>query len=130
MTDSGVRLGRRVARPAPEEFRLSRIYALESAASVSSPRAASASRQASPPQRCGPIRSGRARYRLLIEAHLRNGNRFDALSQYAAYRDLLAEELDTSPGRAVTALVTGIGSGAMTRAQRPGRRVAGARGVA
>jgi DNA-binding SARP family transcriptional activator len=113
-----------------EEFRLSRIYALESAAQrlLAAGRFGESAGLAAAAVRADPLRE--SANRLLIEAHLRNGNRFDALSQYAAYRDLLAEELDTSPGRAVTALVTGIGSGAMARAQRPGRRVAGARGVA
>jgi len=90
-----------------EEFRLTRIYALEAAAQrlLTAGRFGESAGLAGAAVRADPLRE--SANRLLIEAHMRNGNRFDASSQYAAYRDLLAEELDVSPGRAVTALVSG-----------------------
>jgi len=99
-----------------EEFRLARIYALESAAQrlLAAGRCGESAGLASAAARADPLRE--SANRLLIEAHLRNGNRLDALSQYAAYRDLLAEELDVSPGCAVTALVNEIRYGAMAGA--------------
>jgi DNA-binding SARP family transcriptional activator len=43
--------------------------------------------------------------RVLIEAHLREGNRSEALRQYATFRKLLRAELDLEPSPALRAIV-------------------------
>ena len=45
--------------------------------------------------------------RLLIRAHLREGNRGEALRQYRLYVDLLRRELGLEPSEAITELVNG-----------------------
>lgn len=46
-------------------------------------------------------------HRTLIEIHLAEGNRSEAIRQYQRYRDLLAHELDLEPTAGLTALVHG-----------------------
>jgi DNA-binding SARP family transcriptional activator len=45
----------------------------------------------------------------LIEAHLREGNCFEAVRRYQAYADLLRAELDVEPGKQLNALMAGFG---------------------
>lgn len=44
----------------------------------------------------------------LIEAHLAEGNRFEAVRRFRTYQTMLRRELDTEPGNAVTSLVASL----------------------
>ena len=47
-------------------------------------------------------------YRMLISAHLAQGNRYEALREYQRYRRLLQEELGIEPSPLITRLVQGV----------------------
>jgi DNA-binding SARP family transcriptional activator len=53
--------------------------------------------------RCEPLRE--SAHRCVIEVHLAEGNQSEALRQYQAYRQLLAEELGLPPSSAIRTLV-------------------------
>lgn len=48
----------------------------------------------------------------LIEAHLEEGNSYEALRRYEHHRDLLRDELGVEPGAEVSALVAAVGGSA------------------
>jgi DNA-binding SARP family transcriptional activator len=69
-------------------------------------------------------------HRVLIRAHLAEGNRAEALRQYLAYRRLMRSELQLDPSPQITELVAGVGSTAILdpapgSGDRNGRRQGG-----
>jgi DNA-binding SARP family transcriptional activator len=59
-------------------------------------------------------------HRVLIAAHLAQGNRSEAIRQYVAYQRLMREELDLEPSKQMDELMGGaIPAIAITRATRP-----------
>lgn len=62
-------------------------------------------------------------HRLLVRAHLCEGNLAEALRQYRAYRQMLAEELGVAPSAAMEELISSVGcSVSVPRQQRDARR--------
>lgn len=93
-----------------ERFRELRLYALEGACDALTARG----KTGSAVQAClaaveaEPFRE--SAQRLLIRAHLAEGNRAAALRSYLAYRDLIESELGIEPSELMQDLVTGLGS--------------------
>jgi DNA-binding SARP family transcriptional activator len=88
-----------------EELRLLQLYALEAVAQrlLMSGRLGEAAGLASAALTVDPIRE--SANRLLIEIHLREGNRWDALRQFHKYEQLVRTELGAEPSPGLTALV-------------------------
>lgn len=88
-----------------EELRLLQLYALEAASQrlLLAGRFGEAAGLALAAVGIDPLRE--SANRLLIEIHLRDGNRPDAIRQFHKYEQRLRSEMDTSPGPGLTALV-------------------------
>lgn len=88
-----------------EELRLLQLYALEAASQrlLLAGRFGEAAGLALAAVGVDPLRE--SANRLLIEIHLRDGNRPDALRQFHKYQQRLRSEMDTAPGPSLTALV-------------------------
>jgi DNA-binding SARP family transcriptional activator len=88
-----------------EELRLLQLYAFETCAQrlLLGGRCGEAAGLALNALNLDPLRE--SANRILIEIHLRDGNRLDALRQFRKYERLLRQELDIEPGPALTALV-------------------------
>lgn len=104
-----------------EELRLLQTYALESAAQrlMMAGKLAEAAALAAAALRVDPLRE--SSNRLLVEIHLREGNRWDALRLFRRYEALLRDELDATPGPGLTALVAPIQGRRTTAAALPER---------
>jgi DNA-binding SARP family transcriptional activator len=88
-----------------EELRLLQLYALEAASQrlLLTGRFGEAAGLALAAVGVDPLRE--SANRLLIEIHLRDGNRPEALRQFHKYEKRLRSELDTAPGPNLTALI-------------------------
>lgn len=88
-----------------EELRLLQLYALEATSQrlLLSGRFGEAAGMALAAVGVDPLRE--SANRLLIEIHLRDGNRPDALRQFHKYQERLRNEMDTDPGPNLTALI-------------------------
>ncbi|WP_425570516.1 AfsR/SARP family transcriptional regulator [Pseudonocardia adelaidensis] len=88
-----------------EELRLLHLYALEAAGQrlLMGGRHGEAAGLAITAVNIDPLRE--SANRLLIEIHLRDGNRLDALRHFRQFRTLLLEETDTDPSPSLTSLV-------------------------
>jgi DNA-binding SARP family transcriptional activator len=88
-----------------EELRLLQLYALETGAQrlVLGGRFGEAAGLAVAAVGVDPLRG--SANRLLIEIHLRDGSRLEALRQYRKYDRLLRQDLDIEPGPSLSALV-------------------------
>jgi DNA-binding SARP family transcriptional activator len=88
-----------------EELRLLQLYAFETCAQrlLLGGRCGEAAGLALNALSLDPLRE--SANRILIEIHLRDGNRFDALRQFRKYEQLLRRELDVEPGPTLMALV-------------------------
>ena len=91
-----------------ERFRQLRLHALERLCHV----LATAGRFGRAVEMCLAAVSGEplreSAHRQLIEVHLAEGNRVEALRQYDAYRQLMRDELGLGPSRQIADLVTAI----------------------
>jgi DNA-binding SARP family transcriptional activator len=88
-----------------EELRLLQLYAFETCAQrlLLGGRSGEAACLALNALNLDPMRE--SANRILIEIHLRDGNRLDALRQFRKYEQLLRRELNVEPGPTLTALV-------------------------
>ncbi|MGH4010092.1 MAG: AfsR/SARP family transcriptional regulator [Pseudonocardiaceae bacterium] len=88
-----------------EELRLLQLYALEAASQrlLVAGRFGEAAGLALAALGLDPLRE--SANRLLIEIHLRDGNRPDALRQFHKYQQRLRLEMDIAPGPSLTALI-------------------------
>jgi DNA-binding SARP family transcriptional activator len=88
-----------------EELRLLQLYAFETSAQrlLLGGRCGEAAGLALNALNLDPMRE--SANRILIEIHLRDGNRLHALRQFRKYEQLLRRELDIEPGPTLTALV-------------------------
>jgi DNA-binding SARP family transcriptional activator len=88
-----------------EELRLLQLYALETCAQrlLLGGRCGEAASLALNALNLDPLRE--SANRILIDIHLRDGNRLDALRQFRKYEHLLQRELNIEPGPTLTALV-------------------------
>jgi DNA-binding SARP family transcriptional activator len=88
-----------------EELRLLQLYAFETCAQrlLLGGRSGEAAGFALSALNLDPLRE--SANRILIEIHLRDGNRLDAVRQFRKYEQLLRRELNIEPGPALTALV-------------------------
>jgi DNA-binding SARP family transcriptional activator len=93
---------------AREELRLLQLYAFETCAQrlLQGGRCGEAAGLALNALNLDPLRE--SANRILIEIHLRDGNRLDALRQFRKYEQLLRRELDIEPGPTLTALVGSV----------------------
>lgn len=91
-----------------ERFRQLRLHALEALAAryVELGRFAEAVEMAQLAVTAEPIRE--SAHRVLIEAHLPEGNTGEALRQYHLFRELLNEELGLSPSPRIRELLAGL----------------------
>ena len=91
-----------------ERFRQLRLHALERLCRL----LATAGRYGTAVEMCLAAVSGEplreSAHRQLIEVHLAEGNRVEALRQYHAYRQLMRDELGLGPSRQIVDLVTSI----------------------
>jgi DNA-binding SARP family transcriptional activator len=94
-----------------EELRLLHLYALETAAQrlLMAGHHGEACGFAAAAVNIDPLRE--SSNRLLIEIHLSDGNRLDALRQFDTYARLLRRETDTEPSPGLTALLEAAASG-------------------
>jgi DNA-binding SARP family transcriptional activator len=92
-----------------EEVRLLQLYAFETCAQrlLLGGRCGEAAGLALNALNLDPFRE--SANRILIEIHLRDGNRLDALRQFRKYKELLRRELNIEPGPSLTALVGSLG---------------------
>lgn len=88
-----------------EELRLLELHAMEASAQrlLLAGRLGEAAGLALAAVGVDPLRE--SANRLLIEIHLREGNRSDAIRQFRKYEQLLRREMDTEPGSGLAALV-------------------------
>jgi DNA-binding SARP family transcriptional activator len=88
-----------------EELRLLQLYAFETGAQrlLLAGRCGEAAGLALSALNLDPFRE--SANRILIEIHLRDGNKLDALRQFRKYEQLLRRELNIEPGPILTALV-------------------------
>jgi DNA-binding SARP family transcriptional activator len=91
-----------------EELRLLQLYALETCAQrlLLGGRCGEAAGLALNALNLDPLRE--SANRIVIEIHLRDGNRLDALRQFRRYKRLLRQELNIEPGPTLTALVGSV----------------------
>jgi DNA-binding SARP family transcriptional activator len=94
-----------------EELRLLQLCALEAAGQrlLMGGRLGEATILAGAAVSLDPLRE--SSNRLLIDVHLREGNRLEALRQYSFYEDLLSQETGTTPSLALTSLVRAATTG-------------------
>lgn len=57
----------------------------------------------------------------LVDAHLREGNTYEAVRRFRTYRELLRQELGASPSKELSALVADVSPASATRHPGPGR---------
>ena len=91
-----------------EELRLLQLYAFETCAQrlLLGGRCGEAAGLALNALNLDPFRE--SSNRILIEIHLRDGNRLDALRHFRKYEQLLRRELNIEPGPTLTALVGSV----------------------
>jgi DNA-binding SARP family transcriptional activator len=91
-----------------EELRLLQLYAFETCAQrlLLGGRCGEAAGLALHALNLDPLRE--SANRILIEIHLRDGNRLDALRQFRKYEQSLRRELNIDPGPSLTALVASL----------------------
>jgi DNA-binding SARP family transcriptional activator len=105
-----------------EEFHLRRIQALEEASRTATEGGAFdlATRAALAAVCAEPLRESAVT--VLIEAHLKEGNCFEAVRRYQAYADLLRRELDVTPGPQLGELMAPFHNGDASRSRRTSAR--------
>jgi DNA-binding SARP family transcriptional activator len=95
-----------------ERYRFLRLGALEHAAEILLARSEPGSALDAALAALGAEPLRESAMRLLVRAHLAEGNVADALVAYSQYRDLLRSELGVRPSRAMEALIAPLATGA------------------